>query len=106
MSPASALAICASRCARSTSRPSASEPPVRVYDTSGTYSDPAAATDIRHGPAELRRPWILARGDVEEIAGREIRPEDNGLKRGEECDVPIVRPRRPQGVARQARRRR
>ena len=63
--------------------PSANEPPVRVYDTSGIYTDPAAATDIRTGLPELRRSWILARGDVEEIAGREVRPEDNGLKRGE-----------------------
>ena len=31
--------------------PSANEPPVRVYDTSGPYTDPAAATDIRKRPA-------------------------------------------------------
>ena len=68
--------------------PSANEPPVRVYDTSGPYSDPAIATDIRTGLPELRRPWILARGDVEEIDGREIRPEDNGLRRGEAGAVP------------------
>jgi phosphomethylpyrimidine synthase len=69
--------------------PSASEPPVRVYDTSGIYSDPAAATDIRTGLPELRRSWILARGDVEVVAGRDIRPEDNGLRRGEESAVPM-----------------
>ncbi len=68
---------------------SAKEPPVRVYDTSGAYSDPRAETNIAKGLAELRRSWILARGDVEEIAGREVRPEDNGLKRGEEANVPI-----------------
>src|SRR3954454_9370532 len=68
--------------------PSANEPPVRVYDTSGVYSDPTVATDIRTGLPELRRPWILARGDVEEIDGREIRPEDNGLRRGEAGAVP------------------
>src|SRR3954454_10754657 len=68
--------------------PSANEPPVRVYDTSGPYSDPAMATDIRTGLPELRRPWILARGDVNEIDGREIRPEDNGLRRGEPGAVP------------------
>ena len=77
---------------------------MRVYDTSGIYSDPAAATDIRTGLPELRRSWILARGDVEEIAGREIKPEDNGLKRGEAGAVPVIQPRRPQGAARQARR--
>ena len=63
--------------------PSANEPPVRVYDTSGPYSDPEVATDIHLGLRELRRAWILARGDVEEIEGREIKPEDNGLTRGE-----------------------
>jgi phosphomethylpyrimidine synthase len=65
------------------------EKPVRVYDTSGIYSDPAAATDIRAGLPELRRAWVLARGDVEEIAGRNIKPEDNGLKRGEQGSVPV-----------------
>src|SRR5215213_804437 len=69
--------------------PSANEKPVRVYDTSGAYSDPSVATDIRTGLPELRRSWILARGDVEEINGREIRPEDNGLRRGEQSPVPV-----------------
>src|SRR3954463_6345700 len=68
--------------------PSANEPAVRVYDTSGPYSDPSVATDIRTGLPELRGSWILARGDVEEIDGREIRPEDNGLRRGEAGAVP------------------
>ena len=68
---------------------SAKEPPVRVYDTSGPYSDPAVATDIRVGLPELRKPWILARSDVEAVPGREIRPEDNGLKRNEESPVPV-----------------
>src|SRR5438067_2738133 len=69
--------------------PSAGEPPLRVYDTSGPYSDPAAATDIHKGLPELRRSWILARGDVDEIDGREIKPEDNGLKSGEAGAVPV-----------------
>src|SRR3981081_515288 len=64
--------------------PSGNEPPARVYDTSGPYSDPEVATDIHLGLPELRRAWILARGDVEEIEGREIKPEDNGLTRGGE----------------------
>jgi phosphomethylpyrimidine synthase len=68
---------------------SAGEPPVRVYDTSGPYSDPAIETDIHRGLPELRHPWILARGDVEEVAGREIKPEDNGLRRGENSGVPV-----------------
>jgi phosphomethylpyrimidine synthase len=68
---------------------SAKEPPVRVYDTSGPYSDGTTETDIAKGLAALRRQWVLGRGDVEEIAGRDIKPEDNGLKRGEESNVPI-----------------
>jgi phosphomethylpyrimidine synthase len=68
---------------------SAKEPPLRVYDTSGAYSDPAAETNIAKGLAELRRRWITGRGDVEETGGREVKPEDNGLKRGEESNVPV-----------------
>src|SRR5689334_2187580 len=59
------------------------EAPVRVYDASGPYSDPAARIDIRAGLPALRAPWIRARGDVEEVEGREIQPEDDGLKTGE-----------------------
>ncbi len=55
-------------------------PPVRVYDTSGPYGDPDLQTDIRRGLLPLRRPWILARADVEEYDGRQITPQDNGLK--------------------------
>jgi phosphomethylpyrimidine synthase len=65
------------------------EKPVRVYDTSGAYSDPQETTDIHRGLAELRRSWIVARGDVEEVAGRGIKPEDNGLRRGEDSNVPV-----------------
>ncbi len=64
------------------------EPAVIVYDTSGPYTDPAITTDIRLGLAPLRGAWIAARGDVEEIDGREARPEDDGLKAGEVNDVP------------------
>ena len=65
------------------------EPAVRVYDTSGPYTDPAITTDIRKGLAPLRTPWIKARGDVEEIAGRVSRPEDDGLAPGEVSTVPV-----------------
>ncbi|USA39753.1 phosphomethylpyrimidine synthase ThiC [Pelagerythrobacter marinus] len=54
------------------------EPPVRVYDTSGPYTDPAAQIDIRQGLPALRREWQLSRGDVEEYEPREVKPEDNG----------------------------
>src|SRR5437763_1993893 len=58
--------------------PSSGEPPVVLYDTSGPYTDPAERIDIMAGLPELRRDWIRARGDVEEVAQREVRPEDNG----------------------------
>ncbi|HEY8022480.1 MAG TPA: phosphomethylpyrimidine synthase ThiC, partial [Thermoanaerobaculia bacterium] len=51
-----------------TSRGEEENPPVVVYDTSGPYSDPAVAIDLRRGLAPLRRPWIAGRGDVEELA--------------------------------------
>lgn len=60
--------------------PSSGEPPVRVYDTSGPYTDPDALIDIQAGLPLLRREWQLARGDVEDYQGRAIKPEDNGLK--------------------------
>ena len=54
------------------------EPSIRVYDTSGPYTDPNASIDIMAGLPQLRREWILARGDVEEYQGRALKPEDNG----------------------------
>ncbi|WP_025688866.1 phosphomethylpyrimidine synthase ThiC [Paenibacillus zanthoxyli] len=60
--------------------------PVRVYDASGPYSDTQMCTDIRKGLPPLRRNWILERGDIEEYEGRNVKPEDNGL-RSEEQDV-------------------
>ncbi len=56
------------------------EAPIRVYDTSGIYTDANATFDIRKGLPKIRDSWIRARGDVEEYQGREIKPEDNGLK--------------------------
>jgi len=58
--------------------PGCGEPPLRVYDTSGPYTDPNARIDIQAGLPNLRRPWIEARGDVESYDARHVRPEDNG----------------------------
>jgi phosphomethylpyrimidine synthase len=44
-------------------------PPVFVYDTSGPYTDPDVAIDIRCGLAPLREKWIEARNDTEELSG-------------------------------------
>ncbi|MCZ2390285.1 MAG: phosphomethylpyrimidine synthase, partial [Acidobacteria bacterium] len=53
-------------------------PPVRVYDTSGPWTDPEQNPNVREGLAALRSEWIRARGDVEEYEGREVLPQDNG----------------------------
>ncbi|HZX26401.1 MAG TPA: phosphomethylpyrimidine synthase ThiC, partial [Telluria sp.] len=44
-------------------------PPVYVYDTSGPYTDPSVAIDVRHGLITPRTPWIAERGDTDELAG-------------------------------------
>ena len=51
------------------------------------YSDPAVAIDIGRGLTPLRAGWIEARGDVEAYDGREIKPEDNGLRRGQPSNL-------------------
>jgi phosphomethylpyrimidine synthase len=62
--------------------------PVRVYDTSGPWSDPAFHGSVERGLPALRRDWILGRGDVEEtkstyrpIAGRSDREIPASLRR-------------------------
>ncbi len=58
--------------------------PIRVYDTSGPYTDPAFHVDITKGLTALRSTWIQERGDVEEYEGRTIKPEDNGFRRADD----------------------
>ncbi|MEY2558268.1 MAG: phosphomethylpyrimidine synthase [Verrucomicrobiota bacterium] len=52
--------------------------PVRVYDTSGPWGDADQQVDVTRGLPALRTRWIRDRGDVEEIEGRTLRPQDNG----------------------------
>jgi phosphomethylpyrimidine synthase len=52
--------------------------PVRVYDCSGPWGDPKFSGSVEAGLPALRRNWILKRGDVEEHAGREVKPIDDG----------------------------
>ena len=52
--------------------------PVRVYDCSGPWGDPDFNGTVEEGLPALRRDWILKRGDVEEHAGREVKPIDDG----------------------------
>ncbi|MGY2610801.1 phosphomethylpyrimidine synthase ThiC [Bacillus pretiosus] len=55
-------------------------PPIRVYDTSGPYTDPAYKVELEKGLQTPRHSWILERGDVEAYEGREVKPEDDGVK--------------------------
>jgi phosphomethylpyrimidine synthase len=58
--------------------PTANEPPFRVYDTSGPYTDPATTIDLNAGLAPIRSAWLAKRG-LDVIAPREVKPEDNGF---------------------------
>ncbi|MFC0522958.1 phosphomethylpyrimidine synthase ThiC [Pontibacillus salicampi] len=55
-------------------------PPLRVYDSSGPYTDEDFRIDITKGLPPLRSGWIDERGDVEQYQGRVMLPEDNGYK--------------------------
>jgi len=62
--------------------PTAGEPPVTVYDSSGPYTDPEAEIAIDRGLPRLREGWVAARGDTESYGARHVKPEDNGFAEG------------------------
>lgn len=70
-------------------------PPFRLYDTSGPYSDPSVQIDLSKGLPPIRRPWILERGDAEEYQGRPLDPRDDGLRPGEKRQFALPQRRRP-----------
>ena len=43
--------------------------PVRVYDTSGPYTDPANEIDVRKGLEPIRQKWVEERNDTELLNG-------------------------------------
>ena len=59
------------------------EPPVRIYDASGPYTETGVEIDLAKGLHPVRESWLASRGYME-VAGRAIKPEDNG-------DVPADR---------------
>ncbi|MBD9450756.1 phosphomethylpyrimidine synthase ThiC [Rhizobium sp. RHZ02] len=75
--------------------PTSGEPPVTVYDSSGIYTVEGADISIEQGLPELRRSWVLARGDVEAYRGRQVRPEDNGFASGERLTPEFPAKRQP-----------
>jgi phosphomethylpyrimidine synthase len=47
----------------------APNPAIALYDTSGPFTDPDVAIDLKQGLAPLRQAWMLERGDTEELSG-------------------------------------
>jgi phosphomethylpyrimidine synthase len=72
-------------------------PLLRVYDTSGPYTDPEVRIELDKGLPPIRRPWILERGDVEEYEGRPLQPADDGCKEPSKlgADIPSGLRRKP-----------
>src|SRR5215203_3746091 len=53
------------------------EPPVRVYDPSGPYTEADAVIDLAAGAPLVREAWISSRGYAA-VEPRPVKPEDNG----------------------------
>ncbi|WP_426039993.1 phosphomethylpyrimidine synthase ThiC [Brevundimonas sp. TWP2-3-4b1] len=63
--------------------PSANEPPLTIYDSSGPYTDPTVTIDIKRGLPLVKSSWQLDRGDIAPVLNsREVKPEDNGHAEG------------------------
>jgi phosphomethylpyrimidine synthase len=58
------------------------EAPVRVYDSSGPFTDTGAKIEIAKGLGDLRSDWLAARGDVARYKGRAVTSADNGFAEG------------------------
>lgn len=57
---------------------------VSLYDTSGPYTDPDVAIDVRRGLPDLRGAWIAERGDTESYEGRIRQALDDGARHAEQ----------------------
>jgi phosphomethylpyrimidine synthase len=53
------------------------EPPVRVYDPSGPYTESDIHIDLAAGLPTVREAWVAERGFAA-VEGRAVKPEDNG----------------------------
>jgi len=67
--------------------PSAGEPPLRVYDSSGPYACGEFRPDLSEG-LPTARPWLAGREGLETYQGRPVKPEDNGFAEGERLAPP------------------
>ncbi|HEV2512423.1 phosphomethylpyrimidine synthase ThiC [Bosea sp. (in: a-proteobacteria)] len=69
------------------------EPPVRIYDPSGPYTETDATIDLNAGLVQPRRTWLDARG-FEVVKGRSVTAADNGNISAEQL-VPACPAQRP-----------
>jgi phosphomethylpyrimidine synthase len=60
--------------------------PVRVYDCSGPWGDPAFTGTSDEGLPTPRAKWVADRADVEPYDGREVKPQDNGYLSGKHAE--------------------
>ena len=75
----------------------ADEPPVRIYDPSGPYTESDARIDLAKGLQRVRDPWIARRAGIEAYDGRAVLPQDNGVVGSDKAAPPCpanMRPRR------------
>jgi phosphomethylpyrimidine synthase len=73
----------------------APNPAVRLYDTSGPYGDAEYQADLDRGLSPLRRSWILARGDVEELPASSSRYRRERERDPASTGIRFPDPRRP-----------
>ena len=74
--------------------PACGEPPVRVYDASGPYTDSAFTPNLSAG-LPVARAWLAARAGLESYSGRALKPEDNGNVSDEGLVAPCPATRAP-----------
>jgi len=79
---------------------------VSLYDTSGPYTDPDAAIDVRRGLPESRAAWLDARGDTERYEGRARHAIDDGLRSDDSDRIARIEQLRADAAALQRRPRR
>jgi phosphomethylpyrimidine synthase len=77
--------------------------PLPVYDTSGPYTDPAVAINVREGLPRLRDSWISQRGDTERLDKptsdftKQLSEDEDSTAVSKFPNVPLPRKAKPSG---------
>ncbi|PPQ37960.1 hydroxymethylpyrimidine synthase [Rhodoblastus acidophilus] len=75
--------------------PASGEPPLRVYDPSGPYTEAQPHIDLATGLPQIRDGWLARREGLETYAGRAVKAEDNGNVSDEALAEPCPARRAP-----------